>query len=79
MIEELHDHLYLKSPYCDTLWSAYIKDQQDLPLSTIKVKTSQNEVATETQNSLKELFSGDNADMVRKCRLKPVMFVELIN
>jgi exocyst complex component 4 len=79
MIEELHDHLYLKSPYCDTLWSAYIKDQQDLPLSTIKAKTSQNEVATETQNSLKELFSGDNADMVRKCRLKPVMFVELIN
>ncbi|KAG2176026.1 hypothetical protein INT44_000505, partial [Umbelopsis vinacea] len=29
MIEELHNHLYLKSPYCDTLWSAYIKDQQD--------------------------------------------------
>lgn len=69
MIEELHNHLYLKSPYCDTLWSAYIKDQQDLPLSTMKIKNPQNEIVTGTQNNVKDLFTGDNANMVRKYRL----------
>lgn len=64
MIEELHNHLYLKSPYCDTLWSAYIKDQQDLPLSTMKIKNPQNEIVTGTQNNVKDLFTGDNANMI---------------
>lgn len=38
MIEELHNHLYLKSSYCDTLWSAYIKDQQDCMYHALPVE-----------------------------------------
>ncbi|KAG9307493.1 hypothetical protein G9A89_017323 [Geosiphon pyriformis] len=31
LIEELHNHLYLKSPYCDSRWFRYSKDQDSLP------------------------------------------------
>ncbi|CAG8550348.1 2665_t:CDS:10 [Diversispora eburnea] len=31
LIEELHDHLYVKSAYCDSRWVKYIKDQKELP------------------------------------------------
>ncbi|KZT53789.1 hypothetical protein CALCODRAFT_439643 [Calocera cornea HHB12733] len=32
LIEELHHHLYLKSFWCDTRWSAYIPGQESLPI-----------------------------------------------
>ena len=32
LIEELHNHLYLKSPYCDPRWMTYISGQSDLPV-----------------------------------------------
>ncbi|CAG8559752.1 1079_t:CDS:10 [Racocetra persica] len=31
LIEELHNHLYLKSSYCDSRWVKYTKDQKELP------------------------------------------------
>ncbi|CAG8528432.1 3435_t:CDS:10 [Paraglomus brasilianum] len=31
LIEQLHNHLYLKSPYCDSRWVRYSKDQASLP------------------------------------------------
>ena len=31
IIDELHNHLYLKSPYCDGRWSAYKYMQNELP------------------------------------------------
>ncbi|CAG8438987.1 8342_t:CDS:10 [Ambispora gerdemannii] len=31
LIEELHNHLYLKSPYCASRWFRYTKDQNSLP------------------------------------------------
>ncbi|BFZ53858.1 exocyst subunit [Savitreella phatthalungensis] len=31
LVEELQNHLYLKSPYCDTRWAAYKYMQTDLP------------------------------------------------
>ncbi|KAI8380409.1 Sec8 exocyst complex component-specific domain-containing protein [Blakeslea trispora] len=36
LIEELHDHLYLKNAHCDNRWSAYTPQQQDLPEIPIK-------------------------------------------
>ncbi|KAF9973897.1 hypothetical protein BGZ73_002825 [Actinomortierella ambigua] len=30
LIEEMHNHLYLKSPYCDSRWSAYVTGQESL-------------------------------------------------
>ncbi|OBZ83789.1 putative exocyst complex component sec8 [Choanephora cucurbitarum] len=36
IIEELHDHLYLKNAHCDNRWSAYVPQQQDLPEIPIK-------------------------------------------
>ncbi|KAG2192041.1 hypothetical protein INT46_011644 [Mucor plumbeus] len=36
LIEELHNHLYLKNSYCDNRWSVYTPRQQDLPETTIK-------------------------------------------
>lgn len=33
LIEELHNHLYLKSTYCDNLWSAYVPDQRTCELN----------------------------------------------
>ncbi|KAG0253263.1 hypothetical protein DFQ27_007510 [Actinomortierella ambigua] len=30
LIEEMHNHLYLKSPYCDSRWSAYVAGQESL-------------------------------------------------
>ncbi|GAA5933851.1 hypothetical protein JCM1841_001318 [Sporobolomyces salmonicolor] len=32
LIEELHNHLYLKSFYCDVRWKSYTRGQTDLPL-----------------------------------------------
>ncbi|GAB5587183.1 exocyst subunit [Umbelopsis nana] len=64
MIEELHNHLYLKSSYCDTLWSAYIKDQQDLPISTVKLKSLQDSPSNDAQQEAKELFSGDSSNVI---------------
>ncbi|CAG8595158.1 9440_t:CDS:10 [Acaulospora colombiana] len=31
LIEELHNHLYVKSAYCDSRWVKYAKDQTELP------------------------------------------------
>ncbi|KAG0367109.1 Sec8 exocyst complex component-specific domain-containing protein [Gamsiella multidivaricata] len=31
LTEELHNHLYLKSPYCDSRWAAYTTGQEALP------------------------------------------------
>ncbi|CAI2168626.1 9696_t:CDS:10 [Funneliformis geosporum] len=31
LIEELHNHLYLKNSYCDSRWVKYTKDQKTLP------------------------------------------------
>ncbi|CAG8762508.1 15791_t:CDS:2, partial [Acaulospora morrowiae] len=31
LIEELHNHLYVKSAYCDSRWVKYTKDQKKLP------------------------------------------------
>ncbi|KAI7903171.1 uncharacterized protein BX663DRAFT_433609 [Cokeromyces recurvatus] len=36
LIEELHNHLYLKNSYCDNRWFAYTPQQEDLPEITIK-------------------------------------------
>ncbi|KAF8951793.1 hypothetical protein BGZ46_003796 [Entomortierella lignicola] len=33
LMEELHNHLYLKSPYCDSRWTAYTTGQEALPSS----------------------------------------------
>ncbi|KAK3818886.1 MAG: Sec8 exocyst complex component-specific domain-containing protein [Benniella sp.] len=33
LMEELHNHLYLKSPYCDSRWSAYTTGQEAFPTS----------------------------------------------
>lgn len=30
MVEELHNHLYLKSPYCDSRWQAYTMGQEKM-------------------------------------------------
>ncbi|KAK3834593.1 MAG: Sec8 exocyst complex component-specific domain-containing protein [Linnemannia gamsii] len=31
LMEELHNHLYLKSPYCDSRWATYTTGQEALP------------------------------------------------
>ncbi|CAB4383870.1 unnamed protein product [Rhizophagus irregularis] len=36
LIEELHNHLYLKNSYCDSKWVKYIKDQKSLPSSLME-------------------------------------------
>ncbi|KAI8579746.1 hypothetical protein K450DRAFT_271588 [Umbelopsis ramanniana AG] len=64
MIEELHNHLYLKSPYCDTLWSAYIKDQQDLPISTIKLKSMQESPSKDAQTEAQGLYSSETQTLI---------------
>jgi exocyst complex component 4 len=28
LMEELHNHLYLKSPYCDSRWATYTTGQE---------------------------------------------------
>ncbi|KAF9212936.1 hypothetical protein BGZ59_006119 [Podila verticillata] len=33
LMEELHNHLYLKSPYCDSRWANYTTGQEALPLA----------------------------------------------
>ncbi|PWN54385.1 hypothetical protein IE53DRAFT_323094 [Violaceomyces palustris] len=31
LIEELHNHLYLKSYFCDSRWKSYVSGQEDMP------------------------------------------------
>ncbi|KAI8340907.1 Sec8 exocyst complex component-specific domain-containing protein [Chlamydoabsidia padenii] len=42
LIEELHNHLYLKSFYCVNLWSDYITGQQSLPEPMVKPRSFAN-------------------------------------
>ncbi|GAA6056040.1 hypothetical protein JCM3770_006995, partial [Rhodotorula araucariae] len=54
LIEELHNHLYLKSFYCDVRWKSYTRGQTTLPLvdfgddaeATPSVATSRDATAT---------------------------------
>ncbi|CDS07546.1 hypothetical protein LRAMOSA01495 [Lichtheimia ramosa] len=39
LIEELHNHLYLKSQYCDNRWATYVPEQQTLPESAVKPRS----------------------------------------
>ncbi|GBB95205.1 hypothetical protein RclHR1_00250003 [Rhizophagus clarus] len=36
LIEELHNHLYLKNSYCDSRWVKYTRDQKSLPSSLME-------------------------------------------
>ncbi|KAG5437178.1 hypothetical protein PCANB_001155 [Pneumocystis canis] len=40
ILEELHNHLYLKSPYCDIYWTPYTAGQKELPI-LVDIKNKQ--------------------------------------
>ncbi|ORY80018.1 Sec8 exocyst complex component-specific domain-domain-containing protein [Protomyces lactucae-debilis] len=40
LLEELHNHLYLRSPYCDNRWAAYTVGQTDLPIISLDGRSS---------------------------------------
>ncbi|CAO3612442.1 unnamed protein product [Cunninghamella echinulata] len=60
LIEELHNHLYLKSPYCVNLWSDYISGQQSLPEPMLKPRSFTTKDGSDGQN----LFAIDENDIL---------------
>ncbi|GAA5800243.1 hypothetical protein HPULCUR_005668 [Helicostylum pulchrum] len=64
LIEELHNHLYLKNSYCDNRWSAYTPRQQDLPESLIKPRifreTEIGSTTLEEHQNLEDMFAVEN-------------------
>ncbi|KAI8878211.1 hypothetical protein K501DRAFT_196399 [Backusella circina FSU 941] len=57
LIEELHNHIYLKNSYSDNRWSVYTQRQQDLPQITIKPRTFKQ--ANEEKDA-PDMFSVEN-------------------
>ncbi|CAO3622394.1 unnamed protein product [Cunninghamella blakesleeana] len=60
LIEELHNHLYLKSSYCVNLWSDYISGQQSLPEPMLKPRS----FATKEDSDEQNLFAIDENDIL---------------
>ncbi|ORX58842.1 hypothetical protein DM01DRAFT_1333460 [Hesseltinella vesiculosa] len=60
LLEELHNHIYLKSPYCENLWSDYVPGQQVLPESIIKPRTFDHGNDAE----MKDIFAMDENDIL---------------
>ncbi|KAI8991536.1 Sec8 exocyst complex component-specific domain-containing protein [Mycotypha africana] len=59
LIEELHNHLYLKNPYCDSRWTAYTPGQQDLPEISVKPRQmDQNQ--TKDARTVQEVLVEEN-------------------
>ncbi|KAI8063832.1 Sec8 exocyst complex component-specific domain-containing protein [Gongronella butleri] len=52
LLEELHNHLYLKSPYCENLWSDYVPGQQDLPESIVKPRSFEEDNGAQAKDML---------------------------
>ncbi|ORY92249.1 hypothetical protein BCR43DRAFT_508347 [Syncephalastrum racemosum] len=65
LIEELHNHLYLKSPYCDTRWAAYVPEQQTLPESAIKPR-SFGMSSSSNADQAEDMFAVDENDILRE-------------
>ncbi|RHZ59662.1 hypothetical protein Glove_362g4 [Diversispora epigaea] len=51
LIEELHDHLYVKSAYCDSRWVKYTKDQNELPSPLMEWDGRENRKMTLLSNT----------------------------
>ncbi|KAF7732333.1 hypothetical protein EC973_005229 [Apophysomyces ossiformis] len=69
LIEEVHNHLYLKSPFCDKRWTEYVHDQQQLPESPIKPRSfgdvaRTQDVSTSADEPDKDMFALDENDIL---------------
>ncbi|KAI7857397.1 Sec8 exocyst complex component-specific domain-containing protein [Circinella umbellata] len=76
LIEELHNHLYLKSSFCDNRWSAYVPEQQSLPKSDLKPRSftsvTQGNVDLDVDDSEENMFAVDeNAILVEDIEKNP--------
>ncbi|KAI9491703.1 Sec8 exocyst complex component-specific domain-containing protein [Zychaea mexicana] len=75
LIEELHNHLYLKSSFCDNRWAAYVPEQQSLPKSDLKPRsfTSLSQQDADAANGKAEdMFAVDeNAILVEDTEKNP--------
>ncbi|KAG1064630.1 hypothetical protein G6F42_026965 [Rhizopus arrhizus] len=61
LIEELHNHLYLKNSYCDNRWTVYTPRQQDLPETTIKPrKFKESKNANQDFQNAPDMFAVEN-------------------
>lgn len=64
LIDELHAHLYLKSFWCESRWSAYVPGQQTFPRTgyeEVVIKGENNSKATAAQNTRLQCFLTDLA------------------
>ncbi|KAI9311522.1 Sec8 exocyst complex component-specific domain-containing protein [Dichotomocladium elegans] len=66
LIEELHNHLYLKSQFCDNRWTAYVPDQQVLPESAVKPRSfdTQPQLNGEADDNGEDMFAVDENAIV---------------
>ncbi|KAI7867284.1 Sec8 exocyst complex component-specific domain-containing protein [Spinellus fusiger] len=69
LVEEIHNHLYLKNSFCENRWSEYIHDQQKLPEIAIKPKSfmdkvNSSEYHNESISKEEDLFALDEDDVV---------------
>ncbi|KAI9250189.1 Sec8 exocyst complex component-specific domain-containing protein [Phascolomyces articulosus] len=76
LIEELHNHLYLKSSFCDNRWAAYVLEQQSLPKTDHKPRsftnTSQQNPKSDSNDSEENMFAVDeNAILVEDTEKNP--------
>ncbi|KTW28876.1 hypothetical protein T552_01505 [Pneumocystis carinii B80] len=55
ILEELHNHLYLKSPYCDAYWAPYVIGKEELPIPNALKRNKESQSNT--------YFSYDNENL----------------
>ncbi|KAI8146190.1 hypothetical protein BJV82DRAFT_600834 [Fennellomyces sp. T-0311] len=63
LIEELHNHLYLKSSFCDNRWAAYVPGQRSLPVSSLKPRSftdkAQRDPDADADGNAEDMFAVD--------------------
>lgn len=75
LIEELHNHLYLKSPYCDNRWSAYRHMQNELPrLDEIDVVSA----AAASEGGSEEIAAGSELGTKRNPETDTKSYIETL-
>ncbi|RHZ43763.1 hypothetical protein Glove_856g10 [Diversispora epigaea] len=55
-VKELHDHLYVKSAYCDSRWVKYTKDQNELPSPLMEWDGRENRKMTLSNTKNKKIY-----------------------
>ncbi|KAL1918993.1 uncharacterized protein VTP21DRAFT_2374 [Calcarisporiella thermophila] len=76
LVEELHNHIYLKSPYCENRWSKYLPENEEGTNYLPKIKTSTSD--TTLANILNDEDDMVIDDLERNPETDSLYYIEIL-